>query len=153
MPKSTLSSSSPSKWGQTASSVKVPSTMQRNERALSNMLDHEQHHAQIKIFEDELMGHKEGEGQIGDSIERNMNQMVDVLRSKINAMGNAAKTRIRLCEEDLKKNSKESSDQVTILRSLIRIFDTGIVKFVTLLQLIFVSYLLHTVCCCIFLVC
>jgi hypothetical protein len=37
--------------------------------------------------------------------------MVDVLRSKINAMGNAAKTRIRLCEEDLKKNSKESSDQ------------------------------------------
>lgn len=57
------------------------------------------------------MGHKEGEGQIGDSIERNMNQMVDVLRSKISAMGNAAKMRIHLCEEDLKKNSKVSSDQ------------------------------------------
>ena len=47
------------------------------------------------------MGHKE----------RDMNQMVEVLRSKINAMGNAAKTRIRLCGEDLKKNSKKSSGQ------------------------------------------
>lgn len=57
------------------------------------------------------MGSREGEGLIGDSIERNMNQMIDVLRSKISAMGHAANNRIRLCEEDLKKNSKESSDQ------------------------------------------
>ena len=57
------------------------------------------------------MGHKEGEGLMGDSVERNMNQMIDVLRSKISAMGHAANNRIRLCEEDLKKNSKESSDQ------------------------------------------
>lgn len=110
--KKATTSGSPSKWGSVASSVKVAATLvNKHDRSMSNIIDHEHHVAQNKMFEDELMGHKEGEGQIGDSIERNMNQMVDVLRSKINAMGNAAKTRIRLCEEDLKKNSKESSDQ------------------------------------------
>ena len=108
------SSGSPSKWAAVATSAKIPSTLSftsRHERVHINSADNEQDQVHLKIFEDELMGHKEGEGQIGDSIERNMNQMVEVLRSKINAMGNAAKTRIRLCEEDLKKNSKESSDQ------------------------------------------
>ena len=108
------SSGAQSKWGPVTATVKlgvVINNTQRHEKAHSSAMDHEQHQLQFKVFEDELMGHKEGEGQIGDSIERNMNQMVDVLRSKINAMGNAAKTRIRLCEEDLKKNSKESSDQ------------------------------------------
>jgi hypothetical protein len=58
-----------------------------------------------------LMGHIEGEGRIGDSVERNINQMIEALRSKISAMGNTAKTRLRLCQEDLDNNSGESSDQ------------------------------------------
>ena len=57
------------------------------------------------------MGHVAEEGPIGDSVERNISQMIEVLRSKISAMGNAAKTRLRLCQEDLKDNSMESSDQ------------------------------------------
>ena len=64
-----------------------------------------------KSLEEKLMGHIEGEGRIGDSVERNINQMIEVLRSKISAMGNAAKTRLRLCQEDLNNNSSESSDQ------------------------------------------
>ena len=113
MKKVTLSGG-PSKWTPVAASAKIPTTANvaiRYDRVHLNSADNEQDQIQLKIFEDELMGHKEGEGQIGDSIERNMNQMVEVLRSKINAMSNAAKIRIRLCEEDLKKNSKESSDQ------------------------------------------
>jgi hypothetical protein len=65
----------------------------------------------IRNLEEKLMGHIEGEGRIGDSVERNINQMIEVLRSKIGSMGNAAKTRLRLCEEDLNNNSSESSDQ------------------------------------------
>lgn len=107
-----ISSGNPSKWGPITTTVKISAGLSsRHSRRQSHRSDHDQTQALFKQFEDELMGHKEGEGQISDSIERNMNQMVDVLRSKINAMGNAAKTRIRLCEEDLKKNSKESSDQ------------------------------------------
>ena len=64
-----------------------------------------------KNLEEKLMGHIEGEGRIGDSVERNINQMIEVLRSKIGAMENAAKTRLRLCQEDLNNNSSESSDQ------------------------------------------
>jgi hypothetical protein len=106
------SSGTASKWGPISTTVKLSAGLSsRHSRRQSTRLDHVESQAIFKQFEDELMGHKEGEGQISDSIERNMNQMVDVLRSKINAMGNAAKTRIRLCEEDVKKNSKESSDQ------------------------------------------
>lgn len=57
-----------------------------------------------KNLEEKLMGHIEGEGRIGDSVERKINQMIEVLRSKISVMGNAAKTRLRLCQEDLNKN-------------------------------------------------
>jgi hypothetical protein len=64
-----------------------------------------------KILEEKLMGHVEGEGRIGDSVERNINQMIEVLRSKISAMEIAARTRLRLCQEDLNNNSRESSDQ------------------------------------------
>lgn len=110
--KKSLSSSSPSKWVTPIANTKAPTNaIQKQERIILAASDYDLNLTHQKHFEDELMGHKEGEGQIGDSIERNMNQMVDVLRSKISAMGNAAKMRIRLCEEDLKKNSKESSDQ------------------------------------------
>lgn len=101
------------KWGTTTPAVRISSLSvnRQNDKNLTNQAEYDSYQVQFKQFEDEIMGHKEGEGQIGDSIERNMNQMVDVLRSKINAIGNAARTRMRLCEEDLKKNSKESSDQ------------------------------------------
>lgn len=64
-----------------------------------------------KNFEENLMGHTKGDDQIGDSVERNINQIIEALRSKLSAMGNAAKTRLRLCQEDLNDNSRESSDQ------------------------------------------
>ena len=64
-----------------------------------------------KNLEEKLMGNAKGDHQIGDSVERNINQMIEALRSKISAMGNAAKTRLRLCQEDLNDNSRESSDQ------------------------------------------
>ena len=106
------SSTSQSRWGSVSAARKLSTgSFNKHERAHHNTQDSDMMNVQDKHFEDELMGYREGEGLIGDSIERNMNQMIDVLRSKISAMGNAANNRIRLCEEDLKKNSKESSDQ------------------------------------------
>ena len=64
---------------------------------------------QMQDFEDGLMGHDEGNNK-SDAIERNTNLMVDVLRNKIKAMEDAAKTRIRLCAEDFNENSEESSN-------------------------------------------
>jgi hypothetical protein len=106
------SSSSQTRWGPISSARKLSiGSSHKNERAHHNTQDSDLMDVHHKHFEDELMGYRERKGLIGDSIERNMNQMIDVLRSKISAMGHAANNRIRLCEEDLKKNSKESSDQ------------------------------------------
>ena len=73
--------------------------------------DEQTNQSHQKNFEENLTGQAKDDEQIGDSVERNINQMIEALRSKISAMGNAAKIRLRLCQEDLNDNSRESSDQ------------------------------------------
>ncbi len=44
-------------------------------------------------------------------MERNLNQMIGILHLRLNALADAAQTRIKFCEEDLNPNSIKMSKQ------------------------------------------
>lgn len=58
------------------------------------------------------------ESRKSNIMERNLNQMVDVLRLRLDALDEAAKLRIKFCEEDLIPNSKKSSKEAPLIEEL-----------------------------------
>jgi hypothetical protein len=60
--------------------------------------------------EDELMGGG-GQGSKSDAMDKNLLQMFDVLRHRLNVLKEASVTRAKLCEEDTNKNSDKMSEQ------------------------------------------
>mmetsp|Transcript_41018 Transcript_41018/g.41894 ORF Transcript_41018/g.41894 Transcript_41018/m.41894 type:complete len:719 (+) Transcript_41018:210-2366(+) len=63
-------------------------------------------------LEAQVMGQlKDYEKRKSKIMERNLDQMVEVLHIRLNALGDAAKVRLDLCKEDVKANSKKMSDQ------------------------------------------
>ena len=60
--------------------------------------------------EDDLMGGS-GQGSKSDVMDKNLLQMFDVLRHRLDTLKEAATTRARLCEEDTNKNSDKMSEQ------------------------------------------
>jgi hypothetical protein len=45
-------------------------------------------------------------------MEKNLDQMIGVLHSRLKSLEESAKTRMKLCQEDLMPNSKNMSKQV-----------------------------------------
>lgn len=62
------------------------------------------------IAEDDLMGGSE-QGTKSEVMDKNLHQMFDVLRFRLDTLKDAAKTRTRLCGEDINKNSDKMSEQ------------------------------------------
>jgi hypothetical protein len=60
--------------------------------------------------EDDLMGGS-GQGSKSDVMDKNLLQMFDVLRHRLDVLKEAATTRAKLCEEDTNKNSDKMSEQ------------------------------------------
>ena len=64
-------------------------------------------------IEDEVMGEvKDPESRKSNIMERNLNQMIDVLHLRLSALEDAARVRQKFCEEDLNPRSKKMSKQV-----------------------------------------
>eukprot|EP01038_Epipyxis_sp_PR26KG_P010870 gene10870-14588_t len=59
--------------------------------------------------EGEIMGESSNKGRKSDAMEKNLMQMVNVLNYRLGSLESAAKTRLKLCEEDLNPKSKKSS--------------------------------------------
>lgn len=64
--------------------------------------------------EEEIMGGN-NIGEKSEIMGKNLEQMVKVLHTRLKALEDAATTRLRLCEEDLMPNSKNTSSQAKIL--------------------------------------
>lgn len=64
-----------------------------------------------KFLEDEIMGdtHHSGQHQKSDAMQKNLDQMVKVLNSRLTGLREAAITRLKLCEEDLDPKSTRMS--------------------------------------------
>lgn len=72
--------------------------------------------------EEEIMGGN-NIGEKSEIMGKNLDQMVKVLHSRLKALEDAATTRLRLCEEDLMPNSKNTSSQA---KNLINDYDEAI---------------------------
>ena len=81
----------------------------------SNFLDQTRLDAQReKFLEDEIMGdshHSGGNHQKSDTMQKNLDQMVKVLNSRLTGLREAARVRLKLCEEDLDPKSTKMSKQ------------------------------------------
>ena len=78
--------------------------------------------AEYDNTEKEIMGGTDI-GKKSEIMGKNLDQMVKVLHSRLKALEDAATTRLRLCEEDLMPNSKNTSSQA---KNLINDYDEAI---------------------------
>ncbi|KAJ1414789.1 hypothetical protein B484DRAFT_454754 [Ochromonadaceae sp. CCMP2298] len=94
--------SQPGKAG-TVTSFDIPAGAKHSEGT------HESH--QHPPAESDLMGGGGLEGNKSEVMDKNLLQMFDVLRKRLDTLKEAAKTRSKLCEEDTNKNSDKMSEQ------------------------------------------
>ncbi|RYH13660.1 hypothetical protein EON65_35090 [archaeon] len=65
-----------------------------------------------KQLEEEIMGDtKSRSNQKSHAMEKNLHQMINVLNSRLKALGEVAKIRMKLCEDDVNKDSQNTSKQ------------------------------------------
>lgn len=71
-------------------------------------------HSHQPPAEDDLMGGS-GQGSKSEVMDKNLLQMFDVLRHRLDVLKEASVTRAKLCEEDLNKNSDKMSKQAPMI--------------------------------------
>lgn len=108
-----------------ASSIDSKEKLKLNQLS-DNVVSRPQTADELQIDETELMGENNINGSYtkSEALNKNLNQMVSVLRLRLAALNDTSKLRNKLCEEDLNANSDKMSEQAPKINGFDDFHDT-----------------------------